>query len=277
MPEERRRRSERLFLTFPIRVEGSDANGSRFSETTRTIVVNRQGARIHLKQSVKFGQNVTITNVMNGRKATFRVVGLASPRTDAGGEWGVECLDERQALWGIDFPPLDETSASSSVLLECRRCRGVSLTSISTVEYDILESAGALSRECKTCLQVTPWGYSRNPVGAPPPAEVAAATEPSAAPAPSPAADKRISPRVSLRLPIRVRSWHGVTEFTKSENVSKSGIAFATDKIFEVGEALQITCPYNPAGDNIEVRARVVRRAEVSGGGRYLYGAEYER
>jgi len=68
-----------------------------------------------------------------------------------------------------------------------------------------------------------------------------------------------------------------VTEFTKSENVSKGGLAFTTDKLFELGEALQITCPYNPTGDNIEVRSRIVRREEVASAGRYLYGVEYER
>jgi len=276
MPEERRRRSERLFLTFPIRVEGSDANGAPFSETTRTVIVNRQGARIHLKRAVKVGQTVKIINILSGRTAIFRVVGLVSPRTDQGGEWGVECCDERQTIWGIDFPPLDETAAGSSVLLECRRCRAVTLSRISIVDYDVLESAGALARECKSCNQTTPWSYARNPAG--PPAPTAAAS--AAAGADRPAAtvtERRGSPRVALRLPIRVRSWQGVTEFTKTENVSKTGLAFTTEKVFEVGEALQITCPYNPAGENIEVRARVVRRSDVAGGGRYLYGAEYER
>jgi hypothetical protein len=281
MSEERRRRSERLFLTFAIRVEGTDPGGERFTEATRTVVVNRHGARIHLKRAVAVGQVLKITQVNSGRGADFRVVGLTSPRTDQGGEWGVECLDDKRSLWGIDFPPLDESSAASSVLLECRRCHSVSLVNITTVDYDILESAGAVSRECKTCTQSTPWSYCRNPGAAP----ATEAAPPVAAAAPPPGADRaatrpaeqRVTARVSLRLPIRVRSWEGVMEFTKSENVSKGGLAFATDKVFEVGEALQITCPFNPAGNNIEVRARVVRRTELSSGGRYLYGVEYER
>jgi hypothetical protein len=281
MSEERRRRSERLFLTFPIRVEGTGADGTRFAETTRTVVINRHGARIHLKRAVVVGQVLKITHVPSGRGADFRVAGLASPRTDQGGEWGVECLDEKKSIWGIDFPPLDEASAASSVLLECRRCHAVSLVNITTVDYDILESAGAITRECKTCAQSTPWGYSRNPGTVPAPETLPAAGAPALSAAADQAtaspAERRGTARVSLRLPIRVRSWQGVTEFTKTENVSKGGLAFATDKLFELGEALQITCPYNPAGDNIEVRSRVVRRTELTAGGRYLYGVEYER
>jgi len=62
---------------------------------------------------------------------------------------------------------------------------------------------------------------------------------------------------------------------TKSENVSKSGVAFSASKRFEVSEALQIICPYNP-GENLEVRSRVRRRCGGAGGERYLYGAQYE-
>jgi hypothetical protein len=47
--------------------------------------------------------------------------------------------------------------------------------------------------------------------------------------------------------------------------------------LFEVDELLEVTCPYNPAGGNIEVSGRVVRREEVSGTGRYLYGIEFQR
>lgn len=276
MPEEGRRRSERLFLTFPIRVEGSDSQGRQFSETTRTIVVNRHGARILLKHSVTAGQAFKVISLVNGREATFRVVGLTSPVSDRGAEWGVEYTDERQNLWGIDFPPIDEKAAVCSVVLECRRCRAVALTKVSIVEYDVLEAAGAMPRDCKSCGQTTNWGYAQNPVRMPAPGEVANPEIQSAIEPPAPSKERRISPRVSLRLPIRVRSWQGIEEFTKSENVSKSGIAFATDKLFEVGETLQVTCPYNPAGQNIELRARVIRRSEMASGGRYLYGVRYE-
>ena len=63
----------------------------------------------------------------------------------------------------------------------------------------------------------------------------------------------------------------------KSENISKGGLAFMSDKNYEIGEGLQVTCPYDPAGHNIEVRARVVRRREMKGSGRTVYGVRYEK
>ncbi len=279
MPEERRRRTERLFLSYAIRVDGMNADGKRFSETTRTIVVNRHGARILLKNPVTAGQTVQITHVHSDRAAEFRVVGLAASRTEQGGEWGVECRDEKKNLWGINFPPMDETAASSSVLLECRKCREVTLTPITMVDYDLLESTDLLTKECNTCKELTSWEYARTPAGVPEPAQAATlavpATAPAATPAAGPAVERRASHRVSLRLPIRVRGPQDLTDLTKSENVSKGGLAFTSGKVFEPGETLLVTCPYNPTGDNIEVRGRVVRRVEVAGTGRYLYGVEY--
>jgi hypothetical protein len=82
---------------------------------------------------------------------------------------------------------------------------------------------------------------------------------------------------VSLRLPIRIRNSKDETDLTKSENVSKGGLAFTSDKVYEVEELLQVTCPYNPPSDCIEVPGRVVRLKEVAGTGRYLYGVMYLR
>ena len=54
------RRSERLLITVPIRVEGVDRDGAKFVEETRTLVVNRQGARIYLKHRVAAGAMLLI-------------------------------------------------------------------------------------------------------------------------------------------------------------------------------------------------------------------------
>ena len=288
MPIERRRRTERLFLRYPVQVEGFDSAGSQFGETTHTLVVNRHGGRVLVKAPLTSGQTVRITQVVSGRAADFRVVGLAGSAGDAGGEWGVECRDEGTNFWGITFPPMDESAESSSVLLECEQCHEVALTVFSMVEYDLLENSGWLSRECNNCRAKTNWVYSRNPTRTPGPP---VPTEPEAsAPAPLPVApaqaapgapvspaERRTSSRVSLRLPLRVRNSKDVTDLTKSENVSKGGVAFTSDKMFEIQELLHVTCPYNSSGDSIEVLGRVVRREEVAGTGRFLYGIEYQK
>jgi len=151
------------------------------------------------------------------------------------------------------------------------------LTLISLVEYDVLESAGVLPKECKTCGQLTSWGYSQGQVGMPPPEQIADPSLKEVLEPPPPTADRRISLRASLRLPIRVRNWYGTVEYTKTENVSKGGLAFVSDKHFELGEALLVTCPYSPDVESIEVRASVARCLEIKGSGRFLYGLRYEK
>jgi hypothetical protein len=277
MPEVNRRRTERLLLTFPIRVEGADARGQPFSENTRTLVVNRHGARIRLKRVVTVGQTLHIVNLVGNRAADFRVVGPTQPLTEQGGEWGVECRDEQHNIWGIDFPPLREDQPACSVLLECRRCHQVGLTPISLVEYDVLESAGVLPKECKTCGQFTSWGHSQGQVGMPAPEQIADASLKEVLEPPPPTAERRTNRRASLRLPIRVRNWYGTVECAKTENVSKGGLAFVSEKHFELGEALLVTCPYSPGVESIEVRASVARRLEIKGSGRFLYGLRYEK
>ncbi|MBI1940355.1 MAG: hypothetical protein HYS33_02475, partial [Acidobacteria bacterium] len=161
-----------MLLTFAIRVEGADLKGANFSETTRTLVVNRHGARIQLARPVAPGQNVRIVNLAGNRQAEFRVVGPTQPMSNQGGEWGVELKDEKKNIWGIDFPPLESNELPCSALLECRACQAVGLTNMSLVEFDVLNNSGILTRMCTTCEQTTAWGYPHQPVGGMPPAAV---------------------------------------------------------------------------------------------------------
>jgi len=272
-----RRRSERLLLTVPILVEGLDPKGQRFSENTRTLVINRQGARIQLKHPVTPGSMLEITTLVGRRRANFRVVGPTKPLSAEGGEWGVECLEEKDNIWGIAFPPPERDEALCSALLECRQCHDVSLTHLSLVEHDVLTTSGLLTRLCKKCGRATSWGYTEQVVGMPVPGQEAGPSITEILEPPRPTENRRVHTRVALKLPIRVRSYYGVEEFAKSENVSKGGLCFISDRTYETGEILLVTCPYEPGGQNIEVRAQVVRCREMKGTGRKIYGVRYEK
>jgi hypothetical protein len=76
---------------------------------------------------------------------------------------------------------------------------------------------------------------------------------------------------------MRVRSYYGIEEFIRSENVSRGGLCFITAKTYELGEAVIINCPYEKGGPSIEVRGQVVSRREMMGTGRIIYGISYER
>jgi len=275
MIEPIRRRTERLLLTIPIRVEGVNPKGEKFSENTRTLVINRHGARIHLKHLVAQGARLRIVNVAANAEAEFRVVGPTQPLSEEGGEWGVECQDEKPNIWGIDFPPPLQRDSACSALLECRRCHAAALTPVSLVELDVLKSSGLLTKECKACGQPTSWGYSEQQIGLRGLGEEGESLVKEVLEPPPPEGNRRVHPRVALKLPIRIRNYYGRVEFGKSENVSKRGLAFISETDYEIGEALQLTCPYDPGGHNIELRGRVVHRQEIKGAGRKVYGICY--
>jgi PilZ domain-containing protein len=140
------------------------------------------------------------------------------------------------------------------------------------VELDVLTSSGLLTRKCDVCGQSTAWSYAEQPRPiAPGGGEVFSESSEGAG------AHQRLYKRAALRLPIQVRDYYGGAEITKSENVSKGGLCFTSENKYEVGSGILVTCPYNPRGNNIEVRARVVRRQQIPGSSRNIYGVSYEQ
>jgi hypothetical protein len=272
-----RRRSERLLITVPIRVEGIDRDGEKFTEETRTLVINRQGARIYLKRSVVPGTTLLITTRVGHRSAKFRVVGPTQPVSGEGGEWGVESEDSNNSIWGIGFPSGSHGEGICTALIECRRCHTVKLSHLSLVEHEVLGTSGLLVKDCEACGRSTSWSYSEPSMRLPGDDVGAALPSPDQLTEQAAGASRRVHNRVALQLPIRVRSFYGSEEFTRTENVSRGGVCFVTDRDYEVGEVLLITCPFEKAGHNIEIRGQVVRRREMQGTGRKIYGICYQR
>ncbi len=161
-------------------------------------------------------------------------------------------------------------------MLECRRCRAVKLCHLSLVEHEVLGTSGLLVKECEACGRSTSWSYKESSLTIPGDDRGAALPNPESVNEPA-AAGVRKNIRVALQLPIRVRSFRGGEEFTRTENVSRGGLCFITDQSYEVGEVILVTCPYQAAGHNIEVRGQVVRRQEMQGTARKIYGIGYEK
>jgi c-di-GMP-binding flagellar brake protein YcgR len=87
--------------------------------------------------------------------------------------------------------------------------------------------------------------------------------------------ERRRFRRVSLQLPVRICDYDGGVEITRSENISKGGFCFVSEKGYQLGEGIMVTCPYNSTGENIEVRARVVSCSETKGNSRKVYGVQF--
>lgn len=277
MPGMERRRSDRLLLTIPLRVEGTDARGREFESEARTVIINRHGARIQLKYFLKGGQVMRLVNLVNHRIADFRVVGPTEPYSEKGGEYAVATLNPDINIWGIQFPPPAESEVTTpKALVECRTCHTVALQRLSMVEVEVLESAGIFSRMCEKCGQPTPWGHAEQQLAMEgPPGEEEMFREARGG-VTTAEANRRQHRRISLQLPILVRDYYGGAEITKSENISKGGFCFASEKTYQLGEAVMVICPYDPAAQNIEVRSKIVRRRQIEGINRKIYGVRYE-
>lgn len=272
-----KRRSDRVMLTIPLLIHGTDATGHAFKEDGRTVTLNRHGARIQTAFKLDSGQVVRLVNVLGRREAEFRVVGPVSPITEKGGEWGVECLNPVENIWGIRFPPPGEGEGPEpKALLECRKCHTVALIPLSLVEVEVLETSGIISHPCQSCEILTPWGYAEKQVAMAGPPEEAAMMAEAQAQVAAKGADQRKHRRVALQLPVLIRDYYGGGEITKSENISKGGFCFVSEKTYHIGGGVLVVCPYNPGAHNIEVRARVVRCKPIEGSNRRIYGVRYD-
>jgi hypothetical protein len=291
--EAERRRSDRVMLTIPLRIRGVDEYGDEFETAARTITLNRHGARLYVARPLHTGQPLMVMNLRNQREAQFRVtgpltpitgkgtdysvLGPLSPRSENGEDFSLECLDRSVDLWGIRFPaPAGGVNAESKALLACRLCQATELMQLALVEVDVLETAGILSRQCHNCNAITPWGYAGNeytPEGTQDREMVLPGTAPLELPS---GAERRKHRRAVLQLPILVRDYFGGVEITKSENVSKGGICFSSEKNYYLGEGLLVACPYNKNAQNLEIFAQVASRREIAKSNRKFYGVRYK-
>ena len=264
MPEEQKRRIDRVLAPVRIQVIGNDVSGVSFSEETVTVSFSPGGARISLTHPLLPDDIILIKNLANNIEEEFRVVGAFQQVFGDRREWGVEALNPESGIWGIDYTPPVE-GVQPKVLIECAACKSATQSSLSTIEYDVLLATGLISRHCERCKETTRWKPSEQPVTS----EMIRESRREAAPSP----ERRKSRRLNLVMRLRVRNNWGVTDIAETRNVSKDGLCFVTTRIFNVGDEIYVTLPFADNQTPVETPAIVVwtRLAED---GRY-YGACY--
>lgn len=276
MDQPEQRRTERLLLAIPIRVMGTDLTGESFTEDTKTLVINQAGARISLEHRVTADDAIRIVNLENYSEADFRIVGPTRLAEGAVAEWGVECSEPGRNIWGIELPPpLSQQGSDAGALLECRACQAQGFWPITLMEVEVLNTTGLINRSCTKCGKTTYWTYvdvGRRPRPFSP-------SEP-VAPAPREAdvkkkSEKRREKRMAMKLLVLVRNATGEAETSKSENISKGGLAVSLAMDLQVGEALQVVCPYTPGSQDFAQKAEVRQRAKFEFGGKRMYGIRY--
>jgi hypothetical protein len=106
VPIRTERRSLRLWISIPVRVSSKNAHGKGLGEDTETIVVNAHGGLFCLRQAVKIGADIVLTNLVTKEEQVCRVVTLGDS-SDKGMRVGIEFLSPSPGFWGVEFPPDD--------------------------------------------------------------------------------------------------------------------------------------------------------------------------
>jgi hypothetical protein len=103
----RDRRSTRLSIAIPVTISGVDADGNSYSESVRTVIINKHGGRIATTRHLNMGAEVLIENRAMGAVAKANVAWLNEEHR-AGDLHNVGLrLTEAQNIWGVAFPPDD--------------------------------------------------------------------------------------------------------------------------------------------------------------------------
>lgn len=100
------RRSERVALKIPVRVEYFADNPGRLTSYSVTTKVNAHGALLLLPWGVPVGRELLLENLASLETQMVRVV-FVRYASDDYFDVGVEFTEPRPKFWGVSFPPED--------------------------------------------------------------------------------------------------------------------------------------------------------------------------
>jgi hypothetical protein len=112
-PKTGRRRSPRIPEERPIEVTGTTVDGVDFLAQSRTILLSRHGAKIHLAEALSLDQEISIYHPESKRECLAKVVGLYD-RESGGYSYGIEFLDPKLDFWNLAFPAGAEPGAAQT-------------------------------------------------------------------------------------------------------------------------------------------------------------------
>ncbi len=250
------RQSDRVTLSLPIRVIGTDELGREFRDEARTILVTRHGARILLARELDPQTEVTIRNARLDREAKARIVGKAGESRD-GNQYGVRILDTNINLWGIHFPAAAEAeSAVGRVLLECTACHAQEVACLDGLALGVFQANRTLSRPCQCSPAMTAWSEvsSDGTVG---PDTVVAVAVGTRLVSKARVRNLREGLEQTWKIHACVRSTGSGEEIVLTDNPTRTGVRYMSENRFEEGEKLEIAIPYQPGGGNVFIPAQI--------------------
>jgi PilZ domain-containing protein len=260
------RRSDRVSIELPIEVSGTDATGRMFLQAGKTVLINRHGAKILLPKVLVPDQEVSLRCKETKLEADGRIVGQIG-EGPGGFFYGISFLNSESNPWGIEFPEMSAgADAVGRILLECVACHVREVAYLDDFELEVLEANQVISRSCKRCTDVSMWKKSFAEI---PAEETVAAQEKKQ--------EQRREPRRDMRVQACVRSFEFNEEVVMTQNISRSGLCFASRRPYRKGWDIEVAVPYSKGGGNIFMKAKIARIQEVKSEDITLYGAFYVR
>src|SRR5262249_28575449 len=97
-----KRRSSRVTLAVPIRVDGEDIRGDKFIVSTVTSVLSEYGCQLQLDEEVIVDQTLVLMNEHTRQSAQGRIVSTRKHRN--GHKYvGVEFISKYENFWRLTF------------------------------------------------------------------------------------------------------------------------------------------------------------------------------
>ena len=270
------RESDRVAISIPIRIFGSDVDGRAYREEARTLDVSRNGACIIVNRKLISQEEVVLHVKASRKESPAQIVGQI--RTSPEGlVYGVRLLEAHVNLWDITFPPLSESRrALVRRLLGCTKCHLREVVYLDEYETEIYHAHRYVHHDCPRCRESTIWREAADETPAP---KSIGSPSPAASPAPTgppPAGERRRHRRIKgqFRACIRYKLDYA-EEILEAANISRGGFCFATLKPLVLGTKFDVAIPYSPGMPNIFVPAEVVRMRPISDTNLLEIGATY--
>jgi hypothetical protein len=273
-----RRRSDRLWLTFPLRIVGVDSKGQTFEYPGRAISLNRHGGRIQIPKRFDRGQPIRLRSPIGHYEGEFRVVETITGLGENSCECGVECLNHEYNFWGIEFPSEEDGALDAKGLLECGMCHTIALMPLAFLEIETLRTINMVGLDCPKCSEVTFWRY----------AEMRVPTFREREPARS-SMDRQASwitsitesverghRRVYMHMPLGISDCCGNSDLVRTENISDCGFCFSSEREYLRGEIVKAAFPIASMTQLTQMPARIVREQVIEGSPSKIYGATFE-
>lgn len=275
MDTPKRRRSDRITIQLPIVISGMDVLGENFVDPGRTVVVARFGAKILCGRKLSPELDILIRCMMTGEESEARIVGQIREATE-GIYYGIELLSPEVDLWGVEFPPIEESeTALGRTLLECTRCHKRELVYLNEFEAEVMERHGSFWRFCKRCSEANLWKETWIQGHEELPDDLVAPTPVLPSPPPKRTHDDRKYVRLDLQMKAFIRDPQGWQEVVVTEDISRGGFRYRSRMRYAEGWKIEVALPYSVSGLNIFSAAKIKHAAQVPGTEDTVYGAAY--